>query len=607
MKTLTQKKHILNLSLLFLFLILFSVNFTFSLNINNKNGIDKENYTNLSPDLIVKNPKNADFSSHLDFMPYGTYIYAPKYIQRFVNQIDENTIFFRLYDANGGDFVKFRVLVDGNLIKTEDWVNEYRDFNIAAFLTSEGVHNITAQALSRTTNEWITHNSILNVTPTKPCISPFYEDFMHSKDNNYGSLDWYVYTYNSSYNYSIYINDIKVQSENMTSYEYISIDYSSYSSFNNNLDEINEIRLEVKDQNGEETINQFNITNVDNNYPDIKEFDRNCNDRNDLTLWETEGFKIKVSAYSSSGDLDKIILIANNLPIITIDNATNNKLYEIPINTNIFGKLIDENNNYNTYLEIRAIAVTDYGKHSEYDSSPSQNFNFKTNKFDELIQKTKEAYPGRNIETIEMEEEENSNIRYSLTVATDIKTTTTLTIAASTANPWENNYGCDHNIENTDDMGDCRIFGEFEKDHNWYKGGIVFWVSAENITALNFPIIAKIVYPEEIHPDGINKIWNLQFMHWIDNCETGERGWYIYKNESITSNRDETLKKVGDNAIEVLLYSQGLYAFGIEKGSEGNNNRGFFIPGFPIGLMLLSFGIVSISLSNKINSKVRKK
>ena len=116
-------------------------------------------------------------------------------------------------------------------------------------------------------------------------------------------------------------------------------------------------------------------------------------------------------------------------------------------------------------------------------------------------------------------------------------------------------------------------------------------------------MIVKIIYPEEIQPDGINKNWNLNFSHWVDNCETNERGWIFYRNKSISENRDETLKIVGDNAIEVLIYSQGLYAFGMEPG-DGYDNRGFFIPSFPIGLIIFSFGIAAITISLKSKSKI---
>ena len=115
----------------------------------------------------------------------------------------------------------------------------------------------------------------------------------------------------------------------------------------------------------------------------------------------------------------------------------------------------------------------------------------------------------------------------------------------------------------------------------------------------------KIVYPEEMQPDEIDKNWNLQFMHWIENCRTNDRDWFLYSNESVSQNRDETIKEVGENAIEVLIYSQGLYAFGIEPGEEGYYREGFYISSFPLGSFIFSFGIAAMTISLKFKSKIK--
>lgn len=602
-----NKKPIINFSVLFLFLIILNTNNMFSFeNIESKYTEDnyKENFEGLIPELIIESPKNADYLNHLDFMPYGTYIYAPKYFQRYMGQPDLNSIHFRLYDANGGWFSKFRVYVNDNLELNIDWPGETIDFNIYTPIQTVGIYNITAQALSDRSKEWVTHHSILNVTSTSPCISPFYDDFLHIY-NWWASLDWKINVFSTYYyNYSIYINNIESQYDNFVYYEDLYFDFTSNGNFNNNLGAINEIRLEIIDEMGEETINQFNITNIADSEPYIQSFNKNCYEMNHLTLWETEGFKLQVSAYSSENDLEKIVVIVNNLPIYAIDDAKNNVMYDVPIDTNSFIKLRDSYGNIESYLDFRAIAITDYGRSSPWDSGYSQSMELRNIDYNELIEKTEDVNSGRNIETLTMTEDRNSNINYNLTVVTDVITPTTLTIAGSTGRPWEDNFAYDHCEDYSEN---CIIFGRIYDDHDEYAGGMVFWVSVENQSAVNFPMIVKIVYPEEIHPDGINKIWDLRFMHWIENCETNERGWTVYRNESISENRDETLKKVGDKAIEVLIYSQGLYTFGIVPGNEDGNRGGFFISSFPIGFFLFSFGIAISTISLKSKIKMKKK
>jgi hypothetical protein len=618
-----HQKRLINLSGIVLFLLVLNINFTLTFTnfeFNNAEDNYEENYGDLSPELIVESPKNAGYLYHLDFMPYGTYIHAPKYIQRFIGQSSLNNIYFRLYDANEGSFSKFRVYVDGVSAKTEDWPSNEPYFDIGPYLSANGVHTITAQALSDKSHKWVTHDSILNVTPTIPCITPFYDDFLHTQ-GAWGNLDWNSYTSNSGqFNYSIYINSTEAKiGENLNSGD--SFDFTFYDdiNFDTSVDAVNEIRLEITDNVGEKSINLFKITNIADSVPNIESLYRNCENENfyDLTLMETEGFTISASAYSDQNDLEKIVIIVNNLPIYTIDNVDNFNDYETPINTYSLMKLLYDYG-YNDYgyirnnLEFTAIAVNKDGRGSplyDYENYQPVYIDAKFYDFYQLIKKTENVSSGRNVETLTMTEEYNSDIEYSLTVVTDFITPTTLTIAGSTGEPFENMYGWDHCYEDnrydTDNVN-CQLFGGYDTDQGWYRGGMVFWVGAENQSAVQFPMIVKITYPEEIQPDELNNIWNLQFMHWVDNCETNERGWYIYQNETISENRDETLKDVGDNAIEVLIYSQGLYAFGMEPG-EDYDSGGLFISSFPIGLILFSFGIAAITISLKTKFKIKKK
>ncbi|MBA7565809.1 hypothetical protein ES708_07494 [subsurface metagenome] len=585
------------------------------------NGISEDNYEvnneDLSPELIVESPKNANYFDQLDFKPYGTYFFAPKYIQRYVGQTSLNNIFFRLYDANGGDFSQFRIFVDDIEQYSYNWYDNIIEFNIASFLSTSGTHNIITQAFSEGSLEWVSSSSILNVTLTSPCIAPFYEDFCDIQNRGSNILEWNIDANNPSYDYSISINGIEVKSQTVSYYNNIDLNYYSYPEFIDTLDYVNEIKLEVDNGTGEVIINQFNITiAADNDYLGIQSLYRNCDNNYPLTLMESEGFTIKTSAFSDHNDLEKIVIIANNLPIYTINNVENNNEYEAPINLNSLTKLLDDNSNYDygygyitSNIEFRAIAVDKYRRSSFYDDSPSQYVDIRDYLYNQLIKKTENVGSGRNIETIEMIEEHNPDIEYTLTVVTDVLAPTTLTIAGSTGEPFENQYGWDHCYEdnrNNEENYNCQIFGGFDKDQDWYRGGMVFWVSIENQSAVQFPMIAKIVYPEEIQPDEINNIWKLQFMHWVENCEINQRGWQIYSNETISENRDETLKKVGDNAIEVLIYSQGLYAFGMEPG-EDYDRGGLFISSFPIGLILFSIGIAITSISLKTKFKLKKK
>ncbi len=612
-----KKKHqkpLIHLSILFLFLIVLNSNFT-SLFENIESNYSEDNYKeiieDLSPELIVESPKNADYFYHLDFMPYGVYIYAPNYNQRYVGQNDLNTINFRLYDANGGEFSKFMVYVNDIESTDYEWQGDTCVLNISEFLQTSGIYNIKAQALSDRTKEWVTHYSILNVTDTNPTITPFYDDYMHTQ-GTWNSLDWNILTSNSrNYNYTIFINGTQADFGNKFFNEYdISFDYTSNGLFNNNLNIDNEIRLEIIDETGNKTINQFKIRIVADNYPNIISLDRNCHEIGYLTLWETEGFKLNVRADADEEVLDKIVIIANNLPIHTIFNAKRNTLYEIPVNINALNILRDQNGHMDSYLDFRAIAVTKNGRCNTWNSGPNQNMELRYHDYQELIEKTEDINSGRNIETLEFLEDRNSNINYSLTVVTDVLEPTTLTIAGSTGGAFEgSNSYWDHCYEEyVDEDGNniCEIFGGFDTDHEWHRGGMVFWVSVVNLSAVHFPMIVKIVYPEEIQPDGLNKIWNLQFMHWVDNCDSNERGWHVYENKSITENRDETLKDKGDRTIEVLIYSQGLYTFGMEPGDD-YDKRDFFISSFPIGMILFSFGIAITTISLKSKLKIKKK
>jgi len=624
MKMKYKKKHhkqLLNFSILLLFLLVLNINFAFTVkNYELKNITDnyKVNYEDLNPELIVESPKNANYIDNLDFKPYGTYIFAPKYFQRFVNQPGLDNIYFDLYDANERDFSQYSIsvdeveqnifILDGNTI----------GINIAPFLTTNGVHYITVNAFSDSLRDWVTHNSILNVTTSKPCIAPFYSDFMHIQASE-SNLGWNIDVLDPShYNYSIYINEVKVHSYNNSFDNSIDFNYPLFGDFFT-LDKVNEIKLEIKDENGEVTINRFNITNAAaDSYPIIDSLERNNYDISHLTLWETEGFKINVRGSSSQNDLGKIVVCANNLPIYTIEDAKNDITYEVPIDTHLLNKLRNENDYYGINLEFRAFAINKYGESSDIDSSPYDNIDLRYYDYFHLIEKTEDVDSGRNIETINIIEERNSNIEYTLTVVTDVLEPTTLTIAGSTGEQFEYNGGWDHcyeDVKNEEEDYNCHIFGGYEdfeyhdENNDYYiedRGGMVFWVSATNQSKVQFPMIVKIVYPEEIQPDGINKNWNLQFMHWIDNIETNNRNWYVYRNETVSENRDETLKIAGDNAIEVLIYSQGLYAFGIEPGDD-YENRGFFISSFPIGLILSSIGIAIITVSLKTRFKIKKK
>jgi len=618
--TKNNQKQLLNFSILLLFLLVLNINFAFTVK-NYELKYITDNYEvineDLSPELIVESPRNANYVDHLDFMPYGTYIYAPKYIQRYVGQSTLNTIFFKLHDANDKDFSQFRIFVDGIKQNIFNWFGDTIDFDVGSFLTSNGVHNIKAQAYSDSLREWVTHNSILNVTSTSPCIAPFYDDFMHIQDGG-NDFNWNIYTsISGNFNYSIYINSIEVDSGlNNVSGTPIEFKYNSYGDFST-LDKVNEIRLEIIDT-GELTINRFNITNAADSNPQIDSLERNCYELGYLTLWETEGFKINVRGSSSQNDLGKIVVCANNLPIYTIEDAKNDINYEAPIDTHLLNKLRNDYEYYGINLEFRAIAINKYGKSSDYYSSLYNNIELRYYDYDQLIEKTEDVDSGRNIETLNIIEGRNSDIEYTLTVVTDVLEPTTLIIAGLTGEQFEYNGGWDHCYENEmneDGYYNCPIFGGYEDfkyydEYNDYyvedRGGMVFWVSATNQSKVQFPMIVKIVYPEEIQPDGINKNWNLQFMHWTENCETNNRSWYIYRNESVSENRDETLKIVGNNAIEVLIYSQGLYAFGIKPGDD-YDNRGFFISSFPIGLILFSIGIAITTVSLKTRFKIKKK
>jgi len=605
-----QQKKILDFTILLLFMLVLNVNFTVTVkNLEPTYSEDtyEEFYKDLSPEIIVESPKNANYIEHLDFMPYGTYIYAPKYFQRYVGQTGQDYIRFRLYDANGGDFSKFEIYIDGVLAQTIDWPYYSTDFNINYLLSTEKVYNITTKALSNRSNKWVTHNSILNVTSSAPCIAPFYDDFMHLQ-NWWDNLEWNIYTSNNrNYNYTIYINGTESHFENRNYWDnYINFDYTNDINFNSNLNEVNEIKLVVKDETGEETINQFKVKNVVDSEPYIQSLDRNCENIGHLTLWETEGFSIRTSAYAPNNDLDKIVMTVNNIPIYTIENAINYETYDAPININILGRFRDEWGNLNTNLDFRAIAITKDGRSSNNDWAPTQYMELRYYDYPQLIVKTEEVTSGRNIETLEITEEYDSEIDYTLTVVTDLITPTTLTIAGSTGRTFEDSgYMWEHCYDEY--SGDCNIFGDFEKNNNWYRGGMVFWVNAANRSAIQFPMIVKIIYPEEIQPDEINKNWNLQFMQWLDNCENYDRRWIIYRNKTISTIRDETIKQVGDNAVEILIYSPGLYAFGMEPGDNSYSNNDFFIPGFPVGLIIFSFGIAALTFSLKLKSKMKMK
>jgi len=609
MKMKYQKK-ILNFTILILFMLVLNVNFTVSIK-NLDLTISEDNYEEfsegLNPEIIVESPNNAYYIDHLDFMPYGTYIYAPKYFQRYIGQTGQDYIRFRLHDANGGDFSKFKIYVDGVLAQTIDWPYYSTDFNINYLLSTEKAYNITAQALSYNSNKWVTHNSILNVTSATPCIAPFYDDFMHIQ-NWWDNLEWNVYTSNNrDYNYTIYINSTESHFENRNYLDnYINFDYTNDINFNNNLNEVNEIKLVVKDETGEETINQFKVKNVVDSEPSIQLFDRNCENIGHLTLWETEGFAIRTSAYSPYDDLDRIVISVNNIPIYTIKNVTNYEEYEAPININAISKFRDEWGNINTNLDFRATAITKDGRSSNNDWAPTQYMELRYYNYPDLIVKSEEVTSGRNIETLGMTEEWDSELEYTLTVVTDLLSPTTLTIAGSTGGSYENSVDMwEHCYKENE--GYCEIFGGFDKDNNWYRGGMVFWVNAINRSAIQFPMIVKIVYPEEIQPDGVSKNWNLQFMHWLDNCQNYDRRWITYRNKTISTIRDETIKKVGENAVEVLIYAPGLYAFGMEPGDNSYSNNDFFIPGFPVGIFLFSFGIAALIFSHKLKSKMKMK
>ena len=96
-------------------------------------------------------------------------------------------------------------------------------------------------------------------------------------------------------------------------------------------------------------------------------------------------------------------------------------------------------------------------------------------------------------------------------------------------------------------------------------------------------------------------------MNWIDNCQYNDRRWVVYQNKTLANNRDETIKKVGDNAVEILIYSSGLYAFGMEPSDNYSSNNDFFISSFPVGLLLFSFGIAVLTISLKSKYRIKLK
>ncbi len=371
------------------------------------------------------------------------------------------------------------------------------------------------------------------------------------------------------------------------------------------------------DAEGFTTKNEFQITKGTQNDPYITEFNVKGQFFPPFTYYEDQNLYLTVSASDMDSsweldDVDKIYIFISNFeyPLQIIENVSSNERYDIPLTTVVLKEIEEFIDQEIWDLYLRAVVVDKggryYGQEFYFGNLQRNDFIFA----DEQIQET--VRPGKYISSLNPEYQ-YLDAEYTITTYISVIEETTISFATATADRWEESQQENGNFQKysriTPEWGQD-VFHGMNLDGEWIQGiGVVFWMNAENASAINFPITVKIIYPEEIEPDEILEEPSLQFMHWNSDYQKYYEihQWHVYANESVTDSdgmtRDERYKKAGDYTYEFQIYEFGLYAFGMDaevyrQWNEAMNSM--YIPGYFSFHIVAMLSIASIYLVRKL-------
>ncbi len=558
--------------------------------------------------------------------PFYEFIFAPTYLERYQDQ-PESTIYYYIPWVDYRENIDwYTIEIDGEEKERQElneWGQEERiDYTIPpTIMNNVSEHVIKFSIKKENSKQTFTHEMILNITEVNPSLSMNYDDF-YFFDNNSPDLEWKVYTAETNdstaykeYNYTIYVDDEQeVEGTNKDRESSIIFQYTPYllgDPYQNRS-----IRLEIVDEEGFTTKNEFLITKGTQTDPYISEFYIEGEFDPPFTCYEDQNVYLTVTATDPDNsavldDIDKIYIFISQVeyPLQIIENVESNVVYDIPLTT-VALKEIEEKQNFEIgHLKLSAVVVDRGGRFHGRDLHLG---NLLRNDFilaDEQIQEM--VRPGKYISSLNPKHQ-YLDVEYKVTTYVSVIEETKFSFATATADTWEDyleQTGNSQKYNRVTDGWRSDVFQEGNLEGGWTRGiGVVFWINAGNTSAVDFPITVKLTYPEEIAPDEILEEPSLQFMHWKSDYEKYSEihQWHVYANESVTDSdgmtRDERYKEAGDYTYEFQIYEFGLYAFGMDAEvyrlwDEAIKNMD--IPGYFSFHLVAMLSIVSIYLVRK--------
>ncbi|UYP45527.1 hypothetical protein NEF87_001812 [Candidatus Lokiarchaeum ossiferum] len=561
--------------------------------------------------------------------PFDQFIFAPTYVERYQNQVENQIHFYLPYDENyrecRGTFEWYRIFVDGQQKDYQEIYNTWEftvDYSLQnTVMNNIGIHNVTFEIFHSITQQIYAHEMIVNITEDNPVLGMYYDDFYYYPDN-YQPFSWTVYTTdNLKFNYTVIVDNNSI-SDGYDEYSgtNVNLNLETIFAINDKVGSTSKIELFVIDENGKSTYDCFNLTKAGNYIPQIVNMATKTSQYGDFVMYETQNAMIVTSAIDSDSsplydDLDKIYIIifgdyGQPYPYRIIENVSSNQIYEVPLTTIRLSELEAQYSTRFTNLRFMAIAVDNSGRSSYY----SMEINLGGYLRQEFL-KTENihsgnAKSGKYISSLDPSFEYNSDVKFKLTISTTLTTSTNMFFAASTASEWERNLQEGYYRMDMYSRSEYNgVFGNVEIDNTYYEGGgVVFWINAANKSAVTFPITLRLTYPDEISPNLLFGEPPLQFMHWKSDYEdTAEfNTWHVYSNESYVDNYGNTIneqyKLAGENIYEFKLYDLGLYGFGIDAflvDEWSNSVNDAVIPGYSLFPLITIFGLAIVFLISR--------
>jgi hypothetical protein len=547
------------------------------------------------------------YGNHLSFEPYGVYVLMPSYIQRYVNNTESNKVYFELVDKIGNEekFNFYKVYINNTLFHnaTTSYLDDKIEIDLGNHLEQPSVSNLTISARHQYLDEWVNKTSILNVTSNLICMAPYYDNF-NLEQSTTGYFQWEVNVPSGNrYNWKFFIDNVSYQSESSVYNSELSVGLPQY----NSIGTIKQFRLEIWDDFGHKNINKFNATIVSKNGPSIIKFTHNFyfqsnnqsyeSSSNSAKMWEEKDMYITVKGYDLDNNIDRIELFEKDsnpvLPFYVISDVSNNEEFKIPLNHIMLDKFVSESNENDYWdskysLNFKARIIDQSGRFNDVPGGNALGFYMKhlNNKSESLtIKKNYRVFSGRNVDNLNITDESHKELSYKLTVVMDVEQSMNISIRALTAEVWSHDSGGDYCRSGQYQQGqDCSVFKEKDYDHDYIAGGIVFWINAENSSAVKLPMTIKILYPSWLNTETEFGDPPLRLLHYEANKTTSSYKWG-YGNAS-------SIKSVGENSIETTINSLGFYGFGMD-GADYNDysEGGDEIPGYPLEIILSLIGV----------------